>query len=387
MLEAVLLPKNPSTCKPLGPGGFLIILAGCGHKSRRPDPACLRYTLSLAVCFTYDFNLRCGCVRFNHSRRCRSRLRNSSASVFCGKLSRLLPQWLLLPGCFGSQESASGPGTLGLVLRRWRQGSEYWVLTNQGLLRSRNASAVSGRLSVRPGLKLKLERESDGSTLPIEVSSVPHESWRLYQFSIPSSWQGKTVRLLAEDRAVTNGGWFALTRPEPGEAIARSSHATQVIWPLLLSFLLIALTFYAGCFLAAQLGCRNIVALGLSGLAAVGLNGYLAFWLWFFSPAAGRSSNLLLPCCAAVYLVQSFRKLDRQRRQVLKELSLPLGLAGATALLVVSTGFLYGGLEDPFQTAGARFSHRCPPDNTIPYLFAEGLVNGHVKRPLLADWL
>ena len=286
-------------------------------------------------------------------------------------------------------------------LKKAPQGQELWGSfcgggdrdQNTGFLRTKVFSApatlqlyLAGYPS-RPGLNLKLERESDGSTLPIEVSSVPHESWRLYQFSIPSSWQGKTVRLLAEDRAVTNGGWFALTRPEPGAAVARSSHATQVIWPLLLSFLLIALTFYAGCFLAAQLGCRNIVALGLSGLAAVGLNGYLAFWLWFFSPAAGRWSNLLLPCCAAVYLVQSFRKLDRQRRQVLKELSLPLGLAGATALLVLSTGFLYGGLEDPFQTAGARFSHQLPPDNTIPYLFAEGLVNGHVNRPLLADWL
>ena len=264
---------------------------------------------------------------------------------------------------------------------------------NTGFLRTKPFSAprtlqlyLAGYPS-RPGLSLKLERQSDGSTLPIEISSLPHESWRLYQFSVPSSWQGKSVRLLAEDRAVAIGGWFALTRPEPGKSVPRSSQAMTVLKPLVLSFLLIALTFYAGCFVAAQLGCRDIVATGFSGLTAIGLSGYLAFWLWFFSPSAARWSNLLLPCCAAVYVLVCFWNLDGHKRRILKELSLPLGLAGATALIVVSTGFLYGGLEDPFETAGARFSHQLPPDNTIPFLFAEGLVNGHVKRPLLADWL
>ncbi len=64
-----------------------------------------------------------------------------------------------------------------------------------------------------------------------------------------------------------------------------------------------------------------------------------------------------------------------------------MGLVGATSLLVASTGFVYGGLESPFETASTRFSHALPTDNTIPYLFAEGVVNGHVKRPLLANWL
>lgn len=239
----------------------------------------------------------------------------------------------------------------------------------------------------QPGLSLKLESQSDKSTLPIKITNLPHESWRLYQFPVPASWRGKTVRLIAEDQAVTIGGWLALSRPEPAKPGTQSTQALLVAKPLALSFFLIALFFYAGSFLAARLGARSVVLIGLSGLAAIGLDGYLAFWLWFFSPAAGRWSDLILPFLAAVFIVLSFRSLDSARQEALKELLVPLGLVGATSLLVVSTGFVYGGLEDPFATASTRFSHALPPDNTIPYLFAEGLVNGHVKRPLLADWL
>ncbi len=164
-----------------------------------------------------------------------------------------------------------------------------------------------------------------------------------------------------------------MSRPEAGKAEAPSTQAMLVVKPLILSVLLVAVIFYAGCFLAARLGCRSVVLIGLVGLAAIGLDGYLTFWLWFFSPSVGRWSDLLLPCIAAAFILQSFRALDAQRRQALKELAIPLGLVAATSLLVVSTGFLYGGFDDPFQTASVRFSHPLPPDNTIPYLFAEGL--------------
>jgi hypothetical protein len=239
----------------------------------------------------------------------------------------------------------------------------------------------------RPGLLLEIENVSDGSTLPIRIFNLPHESWRLYRFSLPAAWRGKPVRLVAEDRAVASAGWFALTRPEPARAGYGSTQAMLVVKPLILSFLLMSLFFYAGCSLAARLGFRSVVLIGLSGLAAIGLDGYLSFWLWFFSPSAARWSNLLLPFLAAIYLFRSFRTLDSQSRQALRELLVPLGLVCATSLLVASTGFLYGGLDDPFETASLRFSHPLPPDNTIPFLFAEGLVNGHVRRPLLADWL
>lgn len=237
----------------------------------------------------------------------------------------------------------------------------------------------------RPGLVLEIENLDDGSKLPIEITHVPRETWRLYQVPLPASWRGKPVRLVAQDRAVTGDGWFALTRPEPGKA--RPTQALLVLKPLVLSFFLMALFFYAGCCFCARLGVRNVVLIGLSGLTAVGLDGYLSFWLWFFSPFAGRWSNLLLPFLAAGFIFQSLRALDAPARQALKELLLPLTLVGLTSLLVASTGFVYGGLEGPFETASMRFTHPLPADNTIPYLVAEGVVNGHVRRPLLADWL
>ncbi len=388
MLEAVLLPKKPSTSKPLGPGGFLINVYAAGtdasrRRVRYPSVTLLVLRPALRTILTFAAVASASLTPARagqDSELARAASFVESYQGFCldGFYYRDASDFKKAPQNHEVWGSFCGPGD--------RDGNTGFLKTKAFPAPATLQLYLAGYPS-RAGLDLKLERQSDGSTLPLEISSLPHESWRLYQFSVPSSWQGQTVRLLAEDRAVTSGGWFALTRPEPGKDVSRSSQATAVLQPWALSFLLIALTFYAGCFLAAQLGCGDVVLVGLSGLTAIGLSGFLAFWLWFFSPSAGRWSNLLVPCFLVLYLLVCFRKLDGQMRQALKELSLPLLLAGATALLVLSTGFLYGGLEDPFETAGARFSHQLPPDNTIPYLFAEGLVNGHVKRPLLADWL
>jgi hypothetical protein len=152
-------------------------------------------------------------------------------------------------------------------------------------------------------------------------------------------------------------------------------------------FGLILLPCFAACAFVVRKGVRDIAVLGLVALIAIGASGYLAFWLWFFEPRLGRIFSLCLPIAAALLLIWAVPRLDAVGRSTLKALLTPMGLVGAAALLVLSTGFMFGGLETPFNTAGARFSHLLPADNQLPYLFAEGIRTGHVPKPLSGDWL
>jgi hypothetical protein len=151
-------------------------------------------------------------------------------------------------------------------------------------------------------------------------------------------------------------------------------------------FALILLPCFAACAFVVRKGVDDIVVVGLVALIAIGASGYLAFWLWFFEPQLGHVFSLCLPIAAALFLIWTVPRLDAAGRSTLKALLAPLGLTGAAALLVLSTGFMFGGVETPFNTAGARFSHALPIDNQLPYLFAEGIRTGRVPKPLTSGW-
>jgi hypothetical protein len=151
-------------------------------------------------------------------------------------------------------------------------------------------------------------------------------------------------------------------------------------------FALIFLPFFAACAVAVRKGLHDTVLVGLTALAVLGLSGYLGFWLWFMSPQLGRLFSLSLPITSIVVLIRTLKRIDAAGRSTLRTLALLMALTGSAAVLVVSTGFMFGGVDNPSTTAQTRFSHPLPPDNDIPFLFAEGIRNGKVPRPLLGDW-
>lgn len=163
--------------------------------------------------------------------------------------------------------------------------------------------------------------------------------------------------------------------------------AASIFLRTLLYFVMLALPGIAAGAFAVRRGLRNVVLVGLLELTAIGAAGYLAFWIWFLSPLAGSLFNALVRIIAAIALVHSFLRLSYLGRAVIVRLLLPLALSGATALMILASGFLYGGLENPSQTAAQRFSHFLPIDNTLPSLFAEGVRVGSVPKPLAGDWL
>jgi hypothetical protein len=151
-------------------------------------------------------------------------------------------------------------------------------------------------------------------------------------------------------------------------------------------FALVILPCFAACAFVVRKGVHDVVLAGLVALVALGISGYAGFWIWFVSPQLGRVFSLSLPVGAALFLIWTFPRLDAAGRSVVKALLCPMCLVGAAALLVLSTGFMFGGIDAPSRTAQIRFSHVLPDDNDMPFLFAEGLRNGKVPKPLLIDW-
>jgi hypothetical protein len=146
-------------------------------------------------------------------------------------------------------------------------------------------------------------------------------------------------------------------------------------------FVLTMIPCFAAATFAAWRGARSHLVLGLAGLAGIAANGYLAFWLWFLSPPVGHAVSFLLPILEIAWLLWSGTKLEAPARAAVTTLAAPAGLVLAASLLVLSTGFLYGGLDHPIETPWTRFSHRLPPDNMLPFLFAEELRIGHIYKP------
>ncbi len=236
------------------------------------------------------------------------------------------------------------------------------------------------------GLALEIERISDHSRFVIRPSREPHEVWLLSEFSLPANWRGSLVRLVATDQNTGPGGWLAFSEPvqvSQADAVSAVLLASETIF----HFVLLLLPALAVCACILHKRVRSTLTAGLVLLAGIGAAGYLIFWCYFFSPRLGYLVALALPVISVAFLVLVGRHLDSGARRVLATLIPPVALTGVVAVLVLSVGFLYGGMQDPLHTASVRFSHQLPIDNTLPYSVARGLLQGHIPKPLFADWL
>jgi hypothetical protein len=65
----------------------------------------------------------------------------------------------------------------------------------------------------------------------------------------------------------------------------------------------------------------------------------------------------------------------------------PLGYFAAFTLIVLAIGMANGGFSNAMTVSEARFTHQLPQDNAIPWLIANGLHDGRIPSPLMADWL
>ena len=238
-----------------------------------------------------------------------------------------------------------------------------------------------------PDLSLFVQNTVTGERFALSASPVPGDSWQLSTFALPSEWRGQPIDLRATDSATGVHGWLAFSEPilEPARGW-RTLEALLLLASLLVHFVLLALPAMAACAWAAK-NIQNSVALAGTALVAIAAAGYVGFWIYLLAPQGGPIYGAGLAVCAAILFWVQFRKLNREGRNALRSLVLPGLLTGAAALTVLSAGFVYEGFATPMETPARRFSHQLPPDNQIPFLFAQHLREGHVPRPMLGDWL
>jgi hypothetical protein len=233
---------------------------------------------------------------------------------------------------------------------------------------------------------LALERVSDHSKFLLVPWNPSLWIWSVCDYRLPSDWQGKPVRLVVEDTK-ERGFWRAFSEPLTDSGKAPIGDAITLLSLTTLHFFAIVLCAAALTALAIWRGLRDVVNAGLIALAGTALPGYCCFWLTLLSPRLGHYVAVFMIAAAVAGLVFCVRKLDGAGRRILKSLLSPLLLIGAAALLVLSSGFLYGGFDHPIALARVRFSHPLPSDNEIPLLLAEDAYARHIPRPLFSDWL
>ena len=237
------------------------------------------------------------------------------------------------------------------------------------------------------GLSLEIENLDSGARMAIVPVYLAMEHWTRYHVLLPVSWRGHRARFVARDDGKNAQGWFAFSEPilsaktEPGV-----SDALSLLLRTVLHFSLAVLPALAIGSFAIRRGVRDLVLVGLLQLTSLGACAYISFWVWFAVRPLGDVFSLLLCLAAASWFGWTLWDLNLEARERLKQSLAPWAVAGAAALVILSSGFIYGGFEKPLRTAAHRFSHVLPPDNAIPYLFAEGVRSGSVPKPLIGDW-
>lgn len=131
-------------------------------------------------------------------------------------------------------------------------------------------------------------------------------------------------------------------------------------------------------FAPAQAGLFSTLRVG----ALVALLGYVAFWLYFAHPLAGRiySWGVLVIAAGLLWM--------ERRREGGRDAALggPVLLAGAIGAFYIAMLLAYGG-PAVSNAAAHRFVTDLPIDNEIPRFFAERLWNGQSPKQMLDDWL
>ncbi len=231
-----------------------------------------------------------------------------------------------------------------------------------------------------------LERMSDGLKLPLVPFDQNQTSWSRSDYELPADWRDREVRLVAEG-APEKGLWRAFSEPLAGDGRARPGDSLNLLGLTVLHFAALMICALAVTALAVWYGLRDRIQAGIITLAATAIPGYFIFWLTLWTPHVNRYYAIAFLVIALIALIVLVRKIDSDGRAVLKSLMTPVLLTGTVALMVLCSGFLYGGMNNAQAKAQTRYLPRLPPDNEIPLLLALGTRSPHVPVPLQGNWL
>lgn len=119
---------------------------------------------------------------------------------------------------------------------------------------------------------------------------------------------------------------------------------------------------------------------------AGGAAGYLAFWAYLLGRTTGKTvGSVILATSLATAAYAALRR--RLKKELLRGLITCAVLMAVLTTLYSALGFLYKRSENPGTQAALRFVHPLPPDNILPYLFADDLYYSKPFKPFLfIDW-
>lgn len=233
------------------------------------------------------------------------------------------------------------------------------------------------------GAVIAWEDAQDGRRQLLEPRQVPRERWTLYRWSVPPSWRGKSVYLVAEDQLVDANGWLGVSAPVP-PAARFAALANQMGWHGLLFVALLVPGAGATLWWTRHRILRAEMALAstliLSATCATAL-----YFIYYTHAATGRNVAAGVLLLGTIALVSGWRA--RHPLFPWRELVRPLAAAFAAGLLYTAVLFLYGGIEGPLAVPMDRFLWKLPPDTTLPYLITVNFANGEPLRPFLGTWL
>ena len=236
-------------------------------------------------------------------------------------------------------------------------------------------------------INLWLQNVTDNQRLRFRPSIGPSAYWMDYDFAIPASWLGKDLRIVAEDQSVAAMGWVGFSGPYEADKHELYGDAKKILLKTPMYLLLLVLPGFCLAAIAAWRGVTGTLKLGLIVLAGIAFPGYLVFFTTIALASLVQVVSPGLPYVFGAVLVVILIVLKPAQRRMLLPLLVPTGQVLFVSMFILSLGYLQGGTRTPNGTATVRFSHPLPSDNSIPYIFAEDLLEGPVPRPMLSDWL
>ena len=230
----------------------------------------------------------------------------------------------------------------------------------------------------RKGNELFVERADTHERLLIDAQSDVGERWRLIGSDLPSDWFGRSISLVAQDRARPSE-WIGISEPVNGggnEQLVSAIAAFSFNGLLFGIYWLAALSFLGG---KLQVPSTWIPLVAAAAVAAVG---YLAFWAYFAGPTLGKVFSFGVFAVACISLLLNRSRKPRYGPDIF-----------AAARLLAVIGFFYVAVLNLFPSnfdyyalANGRW-RKLPGDNYLPHAVAETLVQGYNLQWPRTGWL
>jgi hypothetical protein len=230
------------------------------------------------------------------------------------------------------------------------------------------------------GMTLALERSGDRGRLTLDAPESGFE-WNAVSFAIPRSWIGARARIVAS--AGKSPWWIGVTSP-----VAPARDTLSEVRPALLvpfCFVLFLLPGVAASALTvARLEPWARIALVITASC---LAGYAAFFVYFFSPAAGAMVSIAIVAASVVVTAVRARSAEGRRLLFGSEIRAPFAMMLLYSIFTVSLTFLYlPGWPDADEVARSRYVRELPGDNALPQYLAENMWAGSDSRYIIDGW-